>query len=166
MYGDDDQLDRLNDEDKYLWVRYNPVPQSLFGNFPIDWTHEREWRAKHASHEYPGIGETPTDGVPLLLPPVTYPKTNKPVLSLPRVLVRTTDQRNELIQWIEDLPAYDGENGVLRRYFDILPSVMVISLDTVGAQLAAGNSSYAHLETLPYKEIDPSFEALTPEQYV
>lgn len=166
IYGDDGQLERLQDDDKYLWVRYSPIPEVMFGNFPIDWTHEREWRAKHEVHEYADIGQTPPNGVPLLLPPVTYPKSGKPVLSLPRVLVKTTEERDEIAQWIRELPAYDGDNGVLQRYFAILPSIMVIPLDHVEEHVRGGDVRYAHLETLPYEEIDPSFSMPTPEEYV
>src|SRR6266851_463989 len=33
-YGDTNLLSRLHDDDKYLWVRYNPAPSTLFGNYP------------------------------------------------------------------------------------------------------------------------------------
>jgi len=166
IYGDESVLWRLQEEDKYLWVRYSPIPAAMFAGYPIDWTHEREWRTLLQTHHYPGIGDTPPEGVPLLLPPAVYPKSRMPVLALPRVLVKTSGEKDELRCWIQGLPAYAGANGVLRYYFRILPRIMVVPLDLVQERISAGDVRYARLETLPYEEIDPSFSTPTPEQYL
>ena len=166
VYGHESLLSRLNDADQYLWVRYSPIPDATFAGYPIDWTHEREWRSVVHKHDYPEIGKTPIEGIPLLLPPATYPKSDKPVLALPRILVATEDERGSLIEWIEGIPSYEGDSGVLSYYFSILSKAMVIPLDRVGERIASGDTRYARLETLPYEELDPSFATPTPEAYL
>lgn len=69
VYGDTNFLARLSNEDKYLWVRYDPIPDSQYGDYPLDWTHEREWRTRVRKYHFLDWGETPDEGVPLVLPP-------------------------------------------------------------------------------------------------
>jgi hypothetical protein len=166
IYGDENLLRSLPDDHKYLWVRYNPVPSTALGGYPVDRTHEREWRARQHAYHYLDLGLGPTEGVPLLLPPVSYPGCEKLVLSLPRLLVRTTAEADELREWIRNVPPYNGANDVLKYYFGtILPIVMIIPLEEVEQRLP-DDIRYARLDTLPCKEMDPSFELPTPESYL
>jgi hypothetical protein len=81
MYGDEALLASLPDGYKYLWVRYNPIPAGDLGTFPVDWTHEREWRSVVREVTCGAFGKSPTEGVPLLLPPVKYPASESEVLA-------------------------------------------------------------------------------------
>lgn len=151
IYGDTNLLALLNDEDKYLWVRYNPVPDSQFGEYPVDWTHEREWRARVRKHGFLDWGFTSDEGVPLVLPP-DYNGRGISV-SLPRVLVRTMEEVVELHKWLVSLPKYEDTNGFVRKYYDNLLRLSIIPLDFVYERLEAGDTRWARLETLPYGEI-------------
>lgn len=166
IYADESLLNLLPDEYKYLWVRYDPVPEPTLGGYPVDWTHEREWRVRQRSYSYGDLGVSPQEGVPLLLPPVSFPNSEKPVVSLPRFLVKTEAESHELKEWINHLPPCEGTNGVLRYYFEALPKALVIPLEIVKIRLSEGDLRYARLETLPYKELDPSFDLPTPESYL
>ncbi len=165
IYGDESLLNSLPDERKYLWVRYAPIPHETF-RYPVDWTHEREWRAKPESNQCLVLGIPPAEGVPLLLPSATYPNSDKPVLSLPRVLVNTVDEAEELKEWIADLPEYSGSNKFLQQYFENLDSVWIVPLEEVSRRLEKGDENWNRLDTLPYKELDPTLELLTPEGYL
>ena len=98
IYGDEVLLSSLPDDQKYLWVRFQPIPNSDFAGYPIDWTHEREWRSTVNDYEVAGRGAYSSDGVPLLLPPT------KKNLFLPWVLVSSESEayRNEKM---DQLPA-------------------------------------------------------------
>ena len=106
VYGDETFLNRLHDEDKYLWVRYDPIPNASFGDYPIDWTHEREWRTRVFQCNYEKIGTTPAEGVPLILPP-EY-ESQKTRLILPWILVRKEEEVRELKAWMATVPPYNG----------------------------------------------------------
>ena len=142
IYGDESLLESLPDEYKHLWVGFQPIPNPSFRNYPIDWTHEREWRAT--------VNEMYLDdGVPLLLPP-----TNKPA-SPPWILVKSRAEAGEMRNWIKDLPPYTGENGMIKEYRESLPSAPIIPLEVVQSKLPAGEQKWARLDTLPLEEIDP-----------
>jgi hypothetical protein len=81
IYGDQDLLNQLSEDYKHLWVRFNPIPNADFGGYPIDWTHEREWRARVKEYCYPDLGSTPSEGVPLLMP--LDSQSTEPTLCLP-----------------------------------------------------------------------------------
>ena len=165
IYGDEDLLEALPDGCKYLWVRYSPIPDPIY-KYPVDWTHEREWRARSGPCKYFGIGSSPSEVVPLLLPPAFYPSAKEHVLVLPRVIVKHRSEAEELKDWILDLPPYTGPNAVLRRYFSVLRNVLIIPLDDVRKHIEEGDERWSSLETLPYKELAPSLELPTPEGYL
>lgn len=62
IYGDETIRDRLDDRDKYLLVRYQPIPHPTF-RYPVDWMHEREWRVVPKPCTFSGIGDWPNDKV-------------------------------------------------------------------------------------------------------
>jgi hypothetical protein len=152
IYGDEQLLDRLRDEDKYLWVRYNPIPTEFDqGAYPLDWTHEREWRVRVRRHAYLSWGLTPQEGVPLILPPVH--SSGAVVVSFPVILVRTAVDVSELRQGLAYLPPYDGTNGFVRKLYESFDALKIVSLDFVSDRLAAGDTRFARLETIPWGEI-------------
>ena len=154
IYGDEGILKRLPEDDKYLWVRFNPIPNPVFGGYPVDWTHEREWRARVRSSSYGTLGTSPEDGVPLLLP-INYASSSKPVLHLPVFLVSKSEEVEELRECIDQSPPYDGNNGVLGQYFQELPHAPIVPLDVVTSRISDGDRRWARLDTLPYGEFDP-----------
>lgn len=151
IYGDTNLLAHLHDDDKYLWVRYNPIQSELFGNFPIDWTHEREWRARIKRYSSLDWGFTPCEGVPLLLPPSNI--DGKFVISLPQILVRTLKDATALRQWLAEIPEYEGRNGFIKQLYAYYPDLKIIPLDVVAERLEAGDGRWGRLETFPWDEI-------------
>jgi len=154
VYGDENLLAALPDDWKYLWVRYNPIPNVELGGYPIDWTHEREWRVRATKYLY-SSGETgPQEGVPLLLPPqMAIPK---PIWYLPWILVKTKAEVNAFHKFISILPQYKGTSKIFRLYFDILKKAPVISLDDVETNIKNNDDRWSRLDTLPLEEIDES----------
>jgi hypothetical protein len=151
IYGDTNLLTRLNNEDKYFWVRYNPVPNPQYGNYPLDWTHEREWRAKIEKYNFLDWGLTPDDGVPLILPP-SY--TNKGfVISLPRILVRTLEEATGLRNWFLGLPKYEGSNGFIKQLYENFSKLFIVPIDFVYERITSGDNKWTRLETLPYDKL-------------
>ena len=67
IYGDQSLLARLRDEDQYLWVCYDPIPSFTTFNsqheYPLDWSHEREWRARPKRFYYRDWGISPEEGM-------------------------------------------------------------------------------------------------------
>lgn len=151
IYGDLDLLNSLPSEFKHLWVGFQPYPDPDRNGYPIDWTHEREWRATVNEYEVPCFGYYDLEGVPLLLPPDIV--TEK--LLLPWILVSTEAEAADTRKWIQDLPDYDGENEMMRQYRTNLPWAPVVPLNTVEMKLAKGCISWAKLDSLPYLELDP-----------
>ena len=151
VYGDTSLLGRLSDEDKYLWVHYNPIPNRLLKNFPLDWTHEREWRTRATPYVYPDWGRTPDEGVPLILPPVYI--DGQLVISTPVVLVKTLPEIKELRDFLIGASTYDEPNGFITRLFERFTELRIVPLDFVLDRLKAGEKRWARLETLPWNEL-------------
>lgn len=142
---------RLNDEYKYLWTCYNPVPNSSYRGYPLDWTHEREWRCRVNKRNFLDWGLTPDEGIPLVLPPSDSLKGFP--IAVPKVLVQTIQEAKELRQWLADLPQYDGSNRFIQKFYENLAQLWIIPLDFIHQKLEIGDTRWARLETLPYDEI-------------
>jgi hypothetical protein len=155
IYGDEYMLNGVADDYKYLWVRLQPDPEIEENGYPIDWTHEREWRARVKPYHYLELGNTPPDGIPLLLPPSpASASSSKPKLHLPWILVKRPEEVHALKQWINDLPSYNGQNGFLKHYFQNLDKAPMIALEEVENRLEQGNVSWSRIDTLPIEELD------------
>ena len=154
IYGDKSLLESLPDKYKHLWVNFQPIPLPEFNYYPLDWTHEREWRATVNGYHVLGRGTYLNDGVPLLLPPLSLPQTDETIF-LPWILVKSETEATEMRNWIRDLPPYTGENGMMREYRKNLPFAPIIPLEVVKSKLSQGEQDWARLDTLPLKEIDP-----------
>ena len=153
IYGDKSLLESLPEEYKYLWARYNPIPEpGLLGgdSYPVDWTHEREWRCRVNQHypRYWGVENLPLpqEGVPILLP-MDYRK-NKITPDF-YILVDKKEEVIDLEQWILHLLPYQGKDKYLRVYFERLPNAQVISLQEVKEHLRADKQKWARIDTLP-----------------
>jgi hypothetical protein len=152
VYGDENLLAALPDDWKYLWVRYNPIPVVELGGYPIDWTHEREWRARATKYLYASGGTSPEEGIPLLLPPrMAVPK---PVWYLPWILVRNGTEVDAFHQFISGLPKYTGTSKILDLYFKLLKKAPVISIDDIETKMKNKDDRWSRLDTLPLEEID------------
>lgn len=160
IYGDEALLATLPEQYKYLWARFNPIPNYQLGGYPVDWTHEREWRARAHPYSYGQFGESPADGVPLLLP--IDLEAPEPALWLPWIMVKNNAEVEELKEWFDGLEPYVGSSGVLEKYFEVLPKVPILPLDEVRTRLDQGDARWARLDTLPYEEFYPEgVEGLT-----
>ena len=149
IYGDASLLDSLPEHQRFLWVRFQPIPNPQFGGYPIDWTHEREWRSTVNEYSVPDRGAYSTDGVPLLLPPTDTK------LFLPWVIVKSESEATEMRRWIKCLPKYEGCNALMRTYRTNLAYAPIMPLDVVVDRLSRGESSWARIDTLPYSELEP-----------
>ena len=134
-------------------MRFNPIPSSTLGGYPVDWTHEREWRAIPIAYNYAEHGLCPKESVPLLLPPDYEAKP--PLLLLPWILVKEVEEVEDLRTWIANLPAYTGSNGVLKLYFHVLPKVPIVSIEEIKERLNQEDSRWGRIDTLPYEELNP-----------
>lgn len=140
--GKEIYTDGLHVEYQYLWVRYEPIPEHE--GYPIDFTHEREWRCRPRPSYHPGIDE-----VPLLLP-VTL-SGDKVVSYLPRLLVNKTTEKEKLTCIIKEKSLSWKEmcdTRYLKEYYDVLPSVKIVALEEVEEHLQAGDKRWARLENI------------------
>jgi hypothetical protein len=151
IYGDGDLLTRLDDEDKYLWVGYNPVPSSSYAGYPVDWVHEREWRARVKEYSFIDWGVTPDEGVPLFLPPICNGEAIPPVS--PKLLVKTLDEAKDLREYLNGFQKYEGRNGFIRMFSDNLMQLQIVPLDYVHERLENGDNRWGRFETLPFGEL-------------
>lgn len=150
IYGDEDLLNRLHDEDKYLWVRYSPLSQPS-RNYPVDWTHEREWRARVSVRVFHEWGPTPEEGVPLALPPIDI--SGKPLISLPRILVINSTLAEDLREWLKIIPEYNGTNLYIKYLHAHYNELKIIPLDLVYDNLEDGDERWSRLDTIPVDDI-------------
>lgn len=133
IYGDEGLLARLSDDDKFLWVRLQPVPHPAFGS-PVDWTHEREWRV-------------PERNIPLLLPRVFVIDTYVEYFAV--IIVPTDTEAWALRAWIASLPTIQDGDEVLTRVRAQLSALKIVSLEEVRFKLQQGDSRWNKIETLP-----------------
>jgi len=153
IYGDKILLEGLPKEYKYLWVRYDPIPAPgpfVSDVYPIDWTHEREWRCR-VNQSYPRYLRKenlplPQEGVPILLP-MDY-RENKITPDF-YILVDKKEEITDLKQWILHQLPYEGKNKYLCVYFERLPNAQIISLQEVKEHLQTGEQEWARVDTLP-----------------
>jgi hypothetical protein len=98
IYGDGSLARDLPPSLAYLWVNYDPtaVRDPAHGGHPIDWTHEREWRARPVASVNRRLGLSGPLAIPIHLP-----RDGKP----PRaarffIFVDTADRAKDLRRWI------------------------------------------------------------------
>ncbi len=155
FYGDKYLVDRLRDEDKYLWVRYDPIPApiSFSSNidYPIDWSHEREWRARTRKYAYLDWGLTPEEGVPLILPPI-YIEGNF-TIPLPIVLVRSSREAEQLREFLASLSTCPSPNGFIKQLYDQFPALKILPFEIVVKRLEEGDRRWERFETVPWDEV-------------
>jgi hypothetical protein len=141
--------DGLPKEYQYLWVRYEPIPNA--DGYVIDWTHEREWRARVKAPYHTTEGFLPEEGVPILLPALY--ESVKWVRFFPRILVAKKDEEQLLVEIINAASqswVAECKNEYLRNYFDQLPKALMVALEEVEGHLEAKEREWARLETIPH----------------
>lgn len=120
----------LSKDYQYLWVRYEPIPN--MDGYVVDWTHEREWRCRVNVYHDANLGNTPKDGIPLLLPAVYNHEIKKESRYLPKILVSHKQERElveEVIKESSQLWEAGCQDKYLKGYFKLLPKVKIIVLD-------------------------------------
>lgn len=115
LYGDKKMLEAIHDDYKYLWVQYNPIPGS--DGYPLDFTHEREWRCIVNTKPQFGFTNLPKEGMPILLPWDASCNHDKYKF---RILVNTKDEADILGQVLQSQGSH-SESKILNAYFKRLP---------------------------------------------
>lgn len=151
IYGDEDFFKRLRKEDDYLFVPYNPN-RSLY---PLDWTHEREWRCKAKDFYHKPILTT-DKGVPLVLTEGNPPNEK---FVTPYIIVSKNEERERLKESILKFSPDGWQSEYLKIYFERLPHFKIISLEEVEEHLQAGENEWGRIETIPFEESDNSNES-------
>lgn len=117
---------------QYLWVGYDPT--ALWRrNYPVDWTHEREWRAcpNVAINRSIGLSNDEEIGVPLQLPTRNTDTPRKPRFV---ILVDTEARKAELSEWIAAAVGEISIRGLYwRRYAGALEEAPILIFETVEA---------------------------------
>lgn len=114
----------LDEELLYLWVNHDPNRSG----YPIDWTHEREWRIRSDDSWYFDDEEYPFEGVPLELS--RWSKKRKPPTF--RVFVETSDDKRELLKFIKSLQSIKKPaNDYLEDYYARLHGLVIVVMNDV-----------------------------------
>ena len=150
IYGDEKLLDRLQEEDKYLWVKYDPLNQPS-RDYSIDWTHEREWRAKVSICTPPGWGPTPEEGIPLILPPID--DNGKSLISFPLIIVINSTLVENLRDSLKIFSEYKGTNSYIKHLYENYDEQKILPLDMVYEKLEASDERWGRLDTIPFEDI-------------
>jgi len=145
-------------DEQYRWARFDPIPQEFHGGgeYPIDFTHEREWRARVLTKEVLGLGRPPSEGIPIFLPRDTWrvpTKFRRPDLPVFVFFVWRSEKRSELREFIQALPSYEGTNRFLRAYFAAVTEAPILVLEEVQSHLDAGEGDWGRIETIPSDEL-------------
>ncbi len=138
IYNNKDVVDTLPPEIQHLWAYYDPtaVWDPKRGEYPIDFTHEREWRAKPNRDKNELLFDD-THGVPLdEVVPLVLPRRG----SIPQccelvLLVNTDKDKHALQQWIAENAPVIGQRGgyYYKNYADRLRLAgrRIVSFDVV-----------------------------------
>jgi hypothetical protein len=157
IYGDEALLAALDNDFKYLWVRYRPMKPGW--DDPVDFTPEREWRSRVAGKEgMPWKHELP--GVPLLLPFDFY-QTVEQIPAPPgrlhfktcapdfRIIVKRDIEVEQVCKFISGLIAEPTAQAYYHYYYSAVKKAQIISLEHVERRLEQGDEKYRRIETLP-----------------
>jgi hypothetical protein len=115
---------------QYLWVRYEPIPN--IDGYVVDWTHEREWRCRVWTYHDINLGDTPKEGIPLLLPATYNYEIKKEARYLTKILVSKKSEKELLEETVRESWqrwAAACQDKYLQCYFKLLPKTQVIALD-------------------------------------
>ena len=131
---------------QYLWVRYEPIPNT--DGYVVDWTHEREWRCRVNIYHDAKLGSTPKEGVPLLLPATYNHEIKKEIRYLPKILVSHKQEKELVEETIKESSqqwAAECQDKYLQGYFRLLHKTNVIALDELADNLEAAKLDWVLL---------------------
>jgi hypothetical protein len=155
IYGDDETLEDLSENQKYRWVRYCPMRAGKSG-YPIDFSFEREWRCRIQEGKY-FPWEHELEGIPLLLPEdfrrVAFLSSSEEWIfkKVPpdfRIIVRRDREVSELREFLRSLGPDDGAGPYYRIYRLAVRKAQIISLEHVKRRLALDHDRYRRIEDL------------------
>ncbi len=161
IYSNDTRIrDALPPSLRHFWARFDPVPDDNYEGYPLDWTHEREWRV--VPHEVPYPYETDrgerstcwsprSDVVPIVLPGIDE------WFALPVVVVPSVRDAQRLKRWLKEPPKLRKHKDLLvfsRVYAQVREQIRVVPLDVVEKRIEAGEEAWRKLETLPFDELE------------
>lgn len=134
--------------EQYRYVATKLQKQYAFGEYPIDWTHEREWRWALPD------GKVGVPGIPFFLS-----KEYADYFSEIIVIVGTDEEQLETILHLKNL--YDSGSTAIGQNYGVnkIASTKVISLETI-ARLQDIDMNHVRIEDLPSRQmaIMPSFD--------
>jgi hypothetical protein len=126
IYSDDTARDALREDMKYLWSFYNPNLRYDDKPWPVDWTHEREWRFR-----------VPDEVDPLPGFPLNFCEPPRPDYEPVRVLVLTKRDAAEMDCFLKCLrvspPSISDPGPVQRQYEKGITAARVVCLETLGS---------------------------------
>lgn len=171
VYGDEELLNDLDDERKYLWVRYRPVMSGE--DYPNDFSFEREWRSRARDSALLPWAHA-LEGVPLLLPEDFrrvarlsaserwyFKKTRAPHF---RIIVRWDTDVTEIREFIKSLKASESASEYRRIYYFAVKRAQIISLEHVERQLQREKEGYRRVEDLPTADKKQYIAPLNPKK--
>lgn len=137
----------LPQDQQYRWVGFDPRAMwSGKRQYPVDWTHEREWRARPSEqlNRTAGLGDGFSEVVPLLLP------TRRPGAGEgPRfvILVDTEESRLELEAWVADNRSEMADRGAYwEQYSSALGGAPILSFEQIQTKLERKGNELGRLE--------------------
>lgn len=138
--------------EQYRYVATKMRKQYAYGEYPIDWTHEREWR-----------WALPDDKVGVPGIPFFLSKNYADYFSEIVIIVDTDDEQLETIMHLKNL--YDAGSTGLGHEYDInkIAATRVVSLETI-AKMQGVDMNQVRIEDLPMRQmaVMPTFK-VSPE---
>ena len=151
-YGDKRALKALDDAHKYLWVQYDPIPGT--DGYPLDFSHEREWRCIVNTRPQYGFDVLPAEGIPILLP--WDASCNHSEYKF-RILVSMEDDAQIVRAYVQALQPPSGQSKLLDTYFKRLSETQILALEAVRKYVETSQIGSIRFEDLSF---------LTPEQRI
>jgi len=143
VYGDIKALKALGDDHKYLWVQYNPIPGP--DGYPLDFSHEREWRCTVNIKPQYGFDVLPKEGIPILLPWDASCNHNDYKF---RIIVNTEDDAEIARAYVQGLQPHSGHSKLLEAYFRRLPETQIVVLEDIRKHIQLSQIGSVRFEDL------------------
>lgn len=134
--------------EQYRYVATKMQKQYAYGEYPIDWTHEREWRWALPNNQ---VG---VPGIPFFLS-----KNYADYFSEIIIIVGTDEEQLETIMHLKNL--YDARSTGLGLEYDLnkIATTKVVSLETI-AKIQNLDMNHVRIEDLPTRQmaVMPTFD--------
>lgn len=136
IYSDSKTLEQLPDDLKYLWVSYDPT--AIWKRaYPIDFTHEREWRVRPSEYWNMAAGIENHPDVDKIIPIQLPSRSDSPSRNRftdPHfvILVDTEESKRKLAKWIKDNRREIGKKGTYwQDYATALSAAPILSFEEI-----------------------------------